>query len=243
MLQTYTRAVGFLTILVICGQLPLTAPVAGAEDRGSRPNRDTEQVLHARLRECTVALQSGKHRGSGVVVTHSGYILTAAHVIDTEAQACLVTLCDGSRLPARVIRVNRSVDFAIVKLDEKAGAVPAEIGDGSEVGPGAAVITLCHPANGQPATAAFLRFGRVVARPDSMSRQQNSLVTDLDLQPGDSGGPLFDMRGRLIGMNVMELTSDSRSYGLHRAVRLPATGRARRGSVAALPAALEQTQP
>jgi len=165
--------------------------------------RDVTVVIgvdQARGKVRTAAVPRGGH-GSGVVWSNDT-IITNAHV--ATADALIVTFSDGTSIPARVVMRDRRRDLAALRLDEGARlqssyvARPiATIGEPSTLRAGDVVVANGHPLGVEHA----LSLGVVHTAPSNASRQYIS--ADIRLAPGNSGGPLADARGRVVGVNSM----------------------------------------
>ncbi len=145
----------------------------------------------------TVALISEKtgSSGSGVVVSKDGLILTAAHVTQGLKEVD-VYFSDGKKWLGKVLGANFSKDVAMVKMEE-AGPWPfVELGVSKPLVAGDWVVALGNSAGFDPARTSPVRFGRVMS-----DGPGNYFTTDATLIGGDSGGPLFDLDGKLIGIN------------------------------------------
>lgn len=151
--------------------------------------------------QSTVSVRVGDAQGSGVIIDNkAGYILTAAHVIGLAQKNATIILHDGRTLKGRTMGLNRGLDAGLVKLIEddeidisKLSAVP--MGDISKLEPGEWVLATGHPNGYQAGRAPVVRLGRVV------SRKKHLLQTDCTLIGGDSGGPLFNMKGEVVGIH------------------------------------------
>jgi serine protease Do len=160
----------------------------------------------ASLRAVTVVVGHGGHdtpsgQGSGIVWSDDGTIITNAHVVPGRSTRATVTLADGRRAGARVIVRDARRDLAILLADRAAlGAAPlptASLGEPSRLRAGELLLALGHPLGVPHALA----VGVVHAAPDA--RRSPYLAADLRLAPGNSGGPLADARGRIVGINSM----------------------------------------
>ncbi|MCU0718356.1 MAG: S1C family serine protease [Pirellula sp.] len=148
----------------------------------------------------TVNLQHGNTQGSGVIVSGDGYILTAAHVAGKASQRIQITLHDGTRVEGESLGLNRNEDAGVVKIttpltDPNQPWPHACLGRSSDLRNGSWVIAVGHPGGWQSDRPAVIRVGRVLKMIDS------TMVTDCPLIGGDSGGPLFDLEGKLIGIH------------------------------------------
>lgn len=155
-----------------------------------------------KINQVTVNLQHGSTQGSGVIITGDGYILTAAHVAGKPKQQVTIILHDGRRVEGITMGVNRSMDAGLVRItrpkaDEKAEPWPhASLPDKSyELKLGQWCIATGHPGGWMPDRPAVIRVGRMLRILPS------TLITDCSLIGGDSGGPLFDLNGVLIGIH------------------------------------------
>ena len=160
----------------------------------SRFKKLTEKVMPA-----TVNIQMGASQGSGVVVTDDGYILTAAHVIGGKPfQQARIIFPDGSRYQAETLGVNSGrIDSGMLKIiNPKKKSFPyVHLGISEPLEPGQWVMAVGHPGGIDKERGLVTRVGRIVSKTDRVIR------TDCTLVGGDSGGPLFDMNGHLIGIH------------------------------------------
>jgi len=145
----------------------------------------------------TVSLVSERtgSSGSGVIVSADGLILTAAHVVQGMKEVD-VYFADGKKWLGKVLGANFSKDIGMVKMED-AGPWPfVEIGESKPLEAGDWVIALGHSAGFDPARTPPIRFGRVMS-----DGPGNYFTTDCTLIGGDSGGPLFDIQGKLVAVN------------------------------------------
>lgn len=145
----------------------------------------------------TVALLSETtgSSGSGVITTADGLILTAAHVVQG-AEKLDVVFPDGKQVQGEVLGANYSKDIAMVKILGGGNWPHAAMGASKSLAAGDWVIALGHSAGFDAARTPPVRFGRVVSKGPG-----NFLTTDCTLIGGDSGGPLFDLKGNIIGIH------------------------------------------
>ena len=164
------------------------------EAQGSSIERDLEQLAET-LRASTVAVRlRGDGAGSGVIWSGDGTIVTNAHVASRpEAE---VVLSDGRRFAARVERRDERRDLALLRIDAS-GLPAAAVRDPSELRVGEVLVAVGHPL-GIPNA---LTMGIAHAAVSEGSRR--FVQADLRLAPGNSGGPLADVRGRVVGINSM----------------------------------------
>lgn len=163
--------------------------------------------LNAALEQVTpslVSVQDGFGAGSGVVVSGDGIILTASHVVDSRRRRPTrlnVRFPDGSEYRATLLGMNRTADAAMLKISEpyrKGSEFPhVDLGKSSELERGEWCFALGHPGGFRKERPAPVRLGRV------LSVGNRTVVSDCAIVLGDSGGPLFDLSGRLIGIHSM----------------------------------------
>jgi len=143
-----------------------------------------------------VSVRTDKSVGSGVFVTGDGYIVTNHHVIK-DASAGAVKTFDGQQLAVRIVGFNAAKDIAVLKVD---GNFPRlKFGDSDNIDVGQRVIAL-----GSPAGLEFsVNEGIISAKRDMNNNEY--FQTDVALNPGNSGGPLVDAKGKIIGINNFKL--------------------------------------
>ncbi|MCM2374783.1 S1C family serine protease [Aporhodopirellula aestuarii] len=158
-----------------------------------------QQLVASRAAECTVSVQIGPAQGCGVIITETGYVLTAAHVAMRPGKEAVLTLADGRTVTATTRGMNRHVDAGLMKIDEgQDGGKPwpfASPGTSANLRSGMWCIATGHPGGYERDRGMVTRVGRILEVRD------DSIVTDCALIGGDSGGPLFDLSGRLIAVH------------------------------------------
>jgi serine protease Do len=153
------------------------------------------RTLSDRLVKSTVAIQVGRANGSGVIISKEGYILTAAHVAGTPNQRATIYLSDGREVYGKTLGMNEMLDAGLVKIETPGDWDFAKLGKSADVAQGQWCLATGHPGGYDAGRKPVLRMGRVLKTEDS------AILTDCTLVGGDSGGPLFDLSGNVIGVH------------------------------------------
>ncbi|MBC8350781.1 MAG: trypsin-like peptidase domain-containing protein [Planctomycetes bacterium] len=147
---------------------------------------------------CTVGVQVGNNHGSGVVITETGYVLTAAHVTDRPGRNATIRFPDGTTVRGKTLGMHTEADGALIKITDE-GTWPhvsvVTVDDYPYPKPGDWCVATGHPGGFDEGRTPPVRFGRIIDVNETVIR------TDCTINSGDSGGPLFDMQGRVIGIH------------------------------------------
>lgn len=171
--------------------------------------------------------QSGQALGTGFVVDEEGYVLTNAHVVDENGQrASRVTVVfnqggsESQRVPGQLVGVDVGSDVAVVKVDpDKVDLSPLPLGDSDKVRVGEPVVAIGNPLGYDFSITSGIvsATGRSLEAPNGQTIP-NGIQTDAAINQGNSGGPLIDANGRVIGINEQIASSGGGNDGLGFAV-------------------------
>jgi S1-C subfamily serine protease len=158
----------------------------------------------------TLGLQGGAAAGTGIVLTSSGEVLTNNHVINGATSVKVRDVGNGQIYTAAVVGYDASHDIAVLQLKGASGLATAALGNSSKVTVGEKVVAMGN-AGGQDGTPS-VATGRVTGLDQSItasdqssgtSEQLTGLIrTNAGIEPGDSGGPLLNAYGQVIGLNT-----------------------------------------
>lgn len=153
------------------------------------------KAVAAKVLPSVVAVRVGESQGSGVVVSQDGYVLTAGHVAVSPAQPATFIFPDGKNAKGTTLGIHRRADAGLMKITDPGPWPSLEMGTSADLEIGDWCVAVGHPLGYQEGRPPVVRVGRVL-------RAQGPLVqTDCPLVAGDSGGPLFDLDAKVIGIN------------------------------------------
>jgi S1-C subfamily serine protease len=163
---------------------------------------DATSLLIKKISESVVSVKAQMSRGTGVVLTKDGYIVTCNHVL----QGCgIVKIGQGEKtFNARIVGTDPYNDIALLKA-EKGQFTPTETGDSEKLDVGQYVFALANPFNRNQPTATsgmVTSINSTIRGWRGATAMENVIATDAQLNPGFSGGPLIDVEGKLIGINT-----------------------------------------
>ena len=173
--------------------------------------------------------------GSGFIISADGFVMTNAHVVDG-ADEVLVTLTDKREFKARIVGADKRTDVAVVKI-EASGLPAVRIGDVSRLKVGEWVMAIGSPFGLENTVTA----GIVSAKQRDTGDYLPFIQTDVAVNPGNSGGPLINMRGEVVGINSQIYSRSGGFMGISSAIpideamrvseQLRANGRVTRGRI------------
>ena len=206
------------------GNTIVTDPVSFATDNTALSAADIyKKVAPAVVMVSTKSVQSvngwfqqeTEGMGSGFIINNDGYILTNYHVIDG-AKEVTVTLSDGQEVTASVVNYDSDQDVAMIKINqdiEVPGVV--ELGDSDALQPGEEVLAIGNPLSKE--LSSTLTKGIVSALNRSIETETgvstNLIQTDTAINSGNSGGPLINTKGQVIGINTLKASDGAEGIG------------------------------
>jgi S1-C subfamily serine protease len=200
-------------VVVLAG----AAALAGVGPGGEPSDADAVRAVYRAAAPAVVSIDAGDRTGSGFVVDAAGHVVTNAHVIG-DAERVEVSF-GGRRVSARPRGVERSVDVAVLELEGPAGDVTPLAFAVGEPRVGDPVVAIGSPfgLQGSLSTGIVSGLRRQIDSPNGFAIT-GTIQTDAALNPGNSGGPLLDMSGRVIGVATQIATESGRNEGIGFAV-------------------------
>jgi S1-C subfamily serine protease len=173
--------------------------------------------------------QGSAAAGTGIVLTSDGTVLTNNHVIRGATRISATDVGNGQTYDATVVGYDRSHDIAVIKLTGAKGLKTVSIGNSNTATVGQSVVGIGNAGGrgGMPtvASGAITALGRSITASDQSTGDSEDLTgliaTDADIQPGQSGGPLADMDGKVIGVDTAASASYAFSEGTSRGYAIP----------------------
>ena len=180
--------------------------------------------------------------GSGFLITPDGYILTNAHVVEGAGEVTVRTT-DRREFVAKIVGVDRRTDVAVIKIDAK-DMPTVRLGDPSKLRPGEWVVAIGSPFGFENSVTSGIVSATSRAVNDPASQESNLtpfIQSDAAVNPGNSGGPLFNMAGEVVGINSQIYSRTGGYMGISFAIpidvavnvkdQLIKTGRVQRGRI------------
>jgi S1-C subfamily serine protease len=220
----YKELLKYMVIGVIAGiasylfisQKPVTIMVTkttNAQDTNIT-NKNSYNHIYNSVKNSVVTIQTDKGRGSGVIVSDDGHVVTNEHVIRGASRVNVISL-DNNAYSAKVVGIDAITDIALLKSNFKGKAIT--FSDSSAVKIGDVVLAIGNPFGvGQTLTKG------IISRTNSGHITENPLdeflQSDAAINPGNSGGAMVNIKGDLIGINTMNLSLGGGSDGIGLAV-------------------------
>lgn len=204
-------AIKHCLLFLLAAAVWLLAPVRAQETNVVELRRISQQVqaLAPHIRERTVAIRitigDKSGYGSGAIISADGFILTCAHVAELSEQLVVIT-ADNKEYPAKRLGMNRLNDYALLQIEEQ--NLPFfEMGNSAELQILQWAIGAGHPGGPYPDVEPAIAVGRIRGFHKKLPIQfgakfyDDAIQTDVPIFAGNSGGPLIDLQGRVIGIN------------------------------------------
>ncbi len=155
--------------------------------------------------------EASESLGSGFIIDKDGYIITNNHVVD-KADSIQVTLFDNQRLEAKLIGKDPKTDLALIKIDAKTQLQPVTFGDSDKIRVGDWILAIGNPFGlGGSVTAGIVS---AKSRDIESGPYDNFIQTDASINQGNSGGPMFNMSGEVIGISSAIFSTTGASQGI-----------------------------
>ena len=220
----YKELLKYMVIGVVAGiasylfisQKPVTIMVAETtnDQNINITNKYSYNDVYNSVKNSVVTIKTDKGRGSGVIVTDDGHVVTNEHVIRGASRVKIISL-DNNVYSAKVVGIDAITDIALLKSNFKGTAI--SFSDSSAVKIGDVVLAIGNPFGvGQTLTKG------IISRTNSGHITENPLdeflQSDAAINPGNSGGAMVNIKGELIGINTMNLSLGGGSDGIGLAV-------------------------
>jgi serine protease Do len=161
--------------------------------------------LARRVQRSLVVVQNGHGAGAGIIWQRDGVILTNHHVVP--ARRAHVKLDDGREFPAQIVGRAAEIDLAVLRIEAGDLSV-AMIADSRGLQVGQLVLAIGHPWGQRGAVTAGVISGIGMAQTRGPRGSAPVIRTDVHLAPGNSGGPLVNVSGAVIGINTLVIGGD-----------------------------------
>jgi serine protease Do len=172
----------------------LKKPAPGSVEELRAIQTQVNKVVN-KVQPATVGIISGGASGSGVIISKDGFVLTAGHVSGAKDRTVRLIFPDGTEKRGKTLGINKDIDSGLIKITDEGDYPFVEMGKSADLTQGQWVISMGHPGGFRKGRTPVVRLGRI------QTTNSNLIQTDCTLVGGDSGGPLFDMEGRVIGIH------------------------------------------
>lgn len=187
---------------------PLSVENRPAEDENALSLQEIYAKVIPSVASISCVLPNGTSSGTGIVMSQDGYVITNYHVIES-AQQIYVTLEDDSQFVADLVGGDETSDLAVLKVDAT-NLTPAEFGDSDALRVGDAVVAIGDPLGAELRGTMTDGIVSAINRDVNLSgRQMTMIQTNAALNSGNSGGPLINCYGQVIGINTMKMRNYS----------------------------------
>jgi putative serine protease PepD len=207
----------WMAALLVAAATGVGAYFGGRAAAGSTPSASATEaepvaVVAASLLPTVVELETAAGLGAGFVYDSNGLIMTAAHVVSGSTQVT-VRFSDGTTVTGQVVGADTNSDVGVVRVD-RSGLAAAPLASGVTLEVGQMAIAIGSPFGLAESVTSGVVSGvdRAVTGSDNITR--NLIQTDTPLNPGNSGGPLADRAGQVIGINDSIFTESGGNEGI-----------------------------
>ncbi len=178
----------------VAPQPPLEQSAPRSLDEVKALEEKVQKVI-AKVLPATVGVRIGTSAGSGVIVSEDGLVMTAGHVVGKPGQDVTFFFHDGKTAKGKTLGMFVGADAGMMKITDPGKYPFVELGTSAELKPGTWCVALGHPLGYQAGRPPVVRVGRV------LRVREGVIQSDCTLVGGDSGGPLFNLQGRVIGIH------------------------------------------
>ncbi len=202
----------YLLILLCLWTMPSSAESLQEPAQQELSLEDVIESVSQAVVKIAVATTDGEQvSGAGFVVGKDGYVVTNAHVVENAAKTTIITT-NEDEYSAKIIGIDSKTDIALLQADQPLGLAPAQFADSDNVRVGNTVFAIGNPYG----LGNSVSLGIISAKERDISSgpYDNFLQTDAAINQGNSGGPLFNLQGEIIGMNTAIFSTDGRNQGL-----------------------------
>jgi serine protease Do len=189
------------------------APGAPPETRPDPKEDPMEEFLERYFGQQPPSSRGSQQRslGSGFIIGSDGSILTNAHVVE-KAKKIIVKLSDKREFEAKVLGKDLKTDVAVIKIDSKESLPTAELGDSEQLEVGEWVMAVGNPFGLDNSVTSGIVSAK--GRHIGAGPYDNFIQTDTPINPGSSGGPLVNLRGQVIGINMAIVSQTGGNIGI-----------------------------
>lgn len=189
-------------------RLQLAAPVAGAENASSDAEGALSlQAIYVKMIPSVVSVSTDGGTGTGIIMSEDGYIITNHHVIANARQIVVMTH-DEQTYPAERIGSDETSDLAVLKIEPKTALTAAEFGDSDALRVGDSVVAIGDPLGVRLRGTMTDGIVSAINRDLMVNDREMTLIqTNAALNNGNSGGPLINCYGQVVGINEVKLSN------------------------------------
>jgi serine protease Do len=186
---------GIFGLSKVEGQSKTSTPTSiGSLEEWRKREAAVQQVVED-VTDAVVAITDGESYGSGVIVSPDGLVLTAGHVIISQATEFTIQLPNGRTATAKPLGKNLNQDAGMLQIQDEGPWPHVELGDANRLRRGEWVVALGHSGGHDLGRRPPVRIGRVI------QLERDAVTSDCPIIGGDSGGPLFSLDGQVVGIH------------------------------------------